>query len=369
MRVLQLTPGYAPEVGGIERHVQRLSEELAGTGHEVTVATASSPGVAADETGPVRVLRFPARGPRAYRCAPGLLAFLARNSSSYDLIHAHNFHALPVLMAAVAGRAPLVVSPYLHPHPSSRLAQLLHAAYDPLAIPRLRTRTNRFICLSAGEAALATHRFGVSSAMIHVVPSGLKRSARPAAAPRQPIILSVGRLERYKRVDRLLAALTQLPEPWRLVIIGSGPARQDLVSRARQLGIAERVEFLGRLDDAQLDGWYRRAALVATCSEAESFGIVVLEALAAGCRVLCSDIPSFADFAHEFPAAVSLVPPQATARDIAGLAARLAGAPLPPLDLAPYTWSRVVAAHLSVYRAAIAAATTVPARPVGIGRA
>jgi glycosyltransferase involved in cell wall biosynthesis len=286
-----------------------------------------------------------------------MLPFLARESARFDVIHAHNFHALPLLMAAVAGRAPLVVSPYLHPRSGSSAAELLHRLYDPLAIQRIRRRTAAVICLSHGEADLASRRLGIDAERITVIPSGLAAQPVTEPGPREQVVLSVGRLEHYKRVDRLIEAAAELPEPWRLVVVGGGSAEADLAARVRRLGLGSRVELLGRLSDEDLAGWYRRAEVFASLSEAESFGIAILDALAAGCRVVCGDIPAFRDFATEFPSAVSSVPATAGAVEIADAIENAAAADAPwPLDFGRFSWDGIVAAHRSVYAAVAARA-------------
>ena len=122
-------------------------------------------------------------------------------------------------------------------------------------------------------------------------------------------LLSVGRLEAYKRVDRIIAALPHFPKDYTLALIGLGPQCVRLERLAECLNVRDRVQFLGRICDEELRDWYLRARIVVSLSEGESFGLVVRESLASGCQVVCNNIPAFRDFSVEFPHAVSPVPP------------------------------------------------------------
>jgi glycosyltransferase involved in cell wall biosynthesis len=103
-------------------------------------------------------------------------------------------------------------------------------------------------------------------------------------------VLSVGRLERYKRVDRLLRAFALVSDRARLVVIGDGPDGARLRAMARG-----DVRFLGRIDDDELRRWYRTARVVCSLSEHEAFGLTAAEAVVAGARVVLSDIPAYAE--------------------------------------------------------------------------
>ncbi len=98
-------------------------------------------------------------------------------------------------------------------------------------------------------------------------------------------VLFIGRLDSYKRVDWLLEALAQLPQPWRLDVVGDGPKRAALEAQAQALmGSSDAVCFHGRLDEAAKLRCLAQADLLVLPSDRcnEAFGIVQLEAMAAG---------------------------------------------------------------------------------------
>jgi glycosyltransferase involved in cell wall biosynthesis len=155
-------------------------------------------------------------------------------------------------------------------------------------------------------------------------------------ASEDSVILSVGRLEAYKRLDRVIAALPYLPQRCRLVVVGPGPEETPLKRLAAGMGVSGRVLFRGYVADGELQRWYRRAAVVVSLSEGEAFGRVILEALVAERHVVCSDIMAFRDFAAEFPSAVSLVAARDDPKTVAATLGRAIGRPQPSVDLRRY---------------------------------
>jgi 1,2-diacylglycerol 3-alpha-glucosyltransferase len=101
----------------------------------------------------------------------------------------------------------------------------------------------------------------------------------------------VGRLGREKNVELLLEALTLTQVPARLAIAGDGPEREVLEARAGELGVGERVRFLGPLERSELPDYYASADAFVFPSVTETQGLVLVEAMAAGCAVIAADAP------------------------------------------------------------------------------
>jgi glycosyltransferase involved in cell wall biosynthesis len=167
------------------------------------------------------------------------------------------------------------------------------------------------------------------------------------------LLLCVGRLEAYKRVDRAILALAHLPEHYRLVIIGDGAEKTRLERLVVAHGLTQRVQLLGRMSDAALERYYRMAHAVITCSEAESFGRVVVEALAYRCQVICSDIPAFRDLASDHPQSITLVRSGMPDQQLAALIDAAAARPTLRANVQRYSWQSVTAQLLWVYGASI----------------
>jgi len=362
MKILQVTSGYYPDLGGIEGHIQPLSEVLVQRGHQVTVlAESRQPGRAPVEwIGGVEVRRFPVVGRGVYRYPSGMLGYLRACAGAFDVVHAHNYHALPLALACLARRAPLVLSLYYHGRGHSPLTNLLHRVYAPATRSLIR-RADAIVCPSEAEAALVLQTFGVDPRMVSVVPTIVALADEAYAGVEMPprgelrapaCLLSVGRMQPHKRMDRLIAMLPRLPASYTLTLVGDGPERERLEQLADGYGVRSRVHMAGRVSEDDLRAWYRRAGVLVSLSEAESFGRTIVEGLALGCRVVCSDIPAHREFARRYPEQVTLVPMEADAGRLAALVDAIARreAPARP-DLRPYTRSAITGAMLAIYAA------------------
>jgi glycosyltransferase involved in cell wall biosynthesis len=113
----------------------------------------------------------------------------------------------------------------------------------------------------------------------------------------EPVILCVGRLhDAQKRLSDVLRALARLPDRWRLQIAGSGPDRDMFERLSDELGIGERVTYLGFVSDStKLRELYRGASVLALPSAYEGLPMVLLEAMSCATPVVGSDIPAIAE--------------------------------------------------------------------------
>ena len=117
-----------------------------------------------------------------------------------------------------------------------------------------------------------------------------KLANRLVAGPYTEYVLSVGRLESVKRVDLIIAAMSNVPSNIRLVVAGDGTQRQNAERAAEAAGVANRVTFLGNVEDDQLVDLYASALAVIYPPYDEDFGYVTLEAFLASKPVItCVD--------------------------------------------------------------------------------
>lgn len=381
-----VTPLYGPAAGGVERYVERLAAGLQqrGVGLEILATDPSLRRPASELRDGVRVLHFPTvHADRIYYPAPLLARWLERHSDRYSLIHAHNLHTLMPLAAAWAARAgtrPLVLTSHWHGTGHTPFRRALHLPYRPLASWVAR-RASAIIANSQAEAALL--RSGLGSGLdITILPLGVDLPGErdhgtagpggaggpgtrsdPDDATGRVTLLSVGRLERYKGLERVVEALAELPSAVRLVVVGRGPAESALLEAAAAAGVRDRVTLRGRVSDAELWAWYASAAAFVSLSAHESFGLTVLEAAAAGMPVVASDIPAYRESTRFLPTGrLRLVGATDGPRTVAAIVrTALAEGRVEDTTRWPIpTWDGLVEGTLKVYRTALGTSGQAP---------
>jgi glycosyltransferase involved in cell wall biosynthesis len=333
VRIAQVVASYAPHIGGVETHVQRLARGSRVSGDRVTVLTHEVQGYPADEwVNGVRILRFPMTvSSRNYPFSLSLFRYLRLHATDFDLVHAHNYHTLAG-HAAIRSCLPFVFTPHYHGTGHTWLAAFLHRFYRPMGA-KLFTMANAVVCVSDAERDLVVRQFPAATAKIVTIPNGIDPKQGPAdedrGMPASPLVLTVGRLERYKNVDLVIDAFRALPTSATLVVVGDGPDRARLEKR---VGASEGwpVRFAGRIPDPMLDQLFAQADVVTSASDHEAFGLTLAEGLASGARVVASAIPAHAALGRLVgtDTALTLVDPRNTSRFTDSLAkSLLAGRP------------------------------------------
>jgi glycosyltransferase involved in cell wall biosynthesis len=363
VRVLMVSPNYLPVIGGVETHVAEVAPRLARAGVDVEILTTDrSAGLPRREViGGLRVRRVPAYPPGAdYYLAPGVLKAVARGR--WDIVHCQGVHTFVpplAMLAAAQRRTPFVVTFHTGGH-SSVIRDRLRTLQWVALVPLLR-KAARLIAVSRFEAGLFARLPGLDEGRIEVIPNGADGPAEvgPAPAVDPDLIVSVGRLERYKGHHRAIAALPGLSRHRpgiRLRIAGSGPFEAELRRIAARLGVAERVEIapVPAGDRAAMLGLLASAAVVVLLSEYESQGLAAMDALAIGRPVVATDATAF----HELAVRGLVRPVGRTACSAEIVFAILAAleAPAPPPILLS-TWDDCARALLKVYRSIAGEAT------------
>jgi glycosyltransferase involved in cell wall biosynthesis len=324
MRISLVSPGFPPQLGGVEVVVGNLGDELHGHGHQVTVYAQRPRGSSFPASPDYPVRRFADwSGSRQFPVAPGLARALWRDRGLFDVIHAHSFHAVPAMMAATVPNVPLVFTPHFHAVGHTRAASALHIVYDPLATLLFR-RADKVTCVSVAESELLLRRYPAVEPRLSIIPLGVDTQALLAADPFEtdrPVVLVAGRLEPYKRVDTAIRAFAAMRTDAQLIVCGTGSHRSALQCLTQELGIVGRVSFRGQVSDGELRRWQRTATSTVSLSAREAFGLVLLEAAVAGSRVVASDIPAHAELAHRLGRVG--VPMAVVTPDVAAAAAAL----------------------------------------------
>lgn len=329
MHILHIYKDYYPVLGGIENNMKALVEGLAGRGHRVTVLVTNT--TPHDEVWHERSQTVIKAGRLLHLASTPLSARMllhARRLTGVDVVHLH-FPYPPGDLAALAipNRPPLVIT-Y---HSDIVRQQLLLRVYGPL-LHRTLDRAARIVATSPAYIA-SSPWLRPRAACCAVVPLSVDpdRFAAPDAAAvaalraryggkagasvgfsqRVPLLLFVGRLRYYKGLHILLEALAQLQTKAQLLIVGSGPERHRLQAQAHAAGLAERVHFLDDVSDADLPVVYAAADVFVLPSHlrAEAFGIVQLEAQAAGLPIVCTELGTGTSFITRHGVTGFVVPP------------------------------------------------------------
>ncbi|HST28679.1 MAG TPA: glycosyltransferase [Rudaea sp.] len=313
IRVLHLGKFFPPHPGGIERFVSDLTAAQATQGLTVRVLAHAEPGSWRSRhfrAGDVDVDLAACHGQFVYApVSPAFPRLLARAIREFkpDVLHIHvpNTSAFWALLSPAARRIPWIVHwhadiPLDSRRRALRFAYRLYKPWEQALLRHARVVIATSRAYADSSAALAPWQDKV-----RVVPLGLPETITSDAATSTNIqwpapglrLLGVGRLSYFKGFDVLLRAFAQVPEA-SLVLIGGGECADSLRALAAQLRIETRVHFAGRLDmdaagQALLESAYTNADVfcLPSTERAESFGLVLLEAMRAGKPVIASDIP------------------------------------------------------------------------------
>ena len=315
MRVALVCPYSCTQPGGVQTQVLGLARALQARGDSVAlVAPAEGRGVPARldtaTLGGAVFLKVGAgipvsmNGSRA-PVSPWPATMSRTRSALRDfapcVVHVHEpFVPGPSLAAVLLGPRPIVGTF----HRSG--ADLAYRAYGHLVGP-LSRRLDAVFAVSEEAAATARACIGHLSGGIGLIPNGVELGRLASVDPWPtigPTVAFVGRHEPRKGLEVLLEAFTLLPPSTRLWVMGDGPERHRLEGR---FGSHPRIEWLGPVGDEEREARLAGAdVFVAPSRGGESFGVVLLEAMAAGTAVVASDLPGYRIAAA---GAARLVPP------------------------------------------------------------
>lgn len=288
MKVGMVCPYDWSYPGGVRSHIVGLAEALGRRGVEVEImAPAGKPEPDIWMAG--RTIGIPYNGSVARLCfSPGAARRVRRRvrQPDLDLLHIHEpFSPSVSLLALMASNIPVVAT--FH---ASAERSLAYSAARPALEPLMRKVAVRIAVSNAAERLIGTHFPGD----YRRIPNGIDRNlfaeglvAKLSNGP--PVVLFVGRPERRKGLDVAVAAVQLLRESMEVDLVAVGPGPED---------VPRWVRALGRVDQEELPRIYRAADVFCAPSlEGESFGIVLVEAAAAGTPVVCSDLPGYAEAA------------------------------------------------------------------------
>ena len=306
------TEVYRPVVNGVVASVDGLAGGLRERGHTVYCFAPKMPG-GVDSNDLVSLPSLPLPTNTPYRLTLPLVSRQHVNNviKRLHLIHVHSLFVTGWTGLRYARRYGM---PIVYTYHTQLEAYAHYVPIDPhatrFATSQLtRTFGNLVDAVIVPTPSMAEHlrEMGIES-RIEIIPSGIDVAHFASGARRDDVratmgarggdrlILFVSRLAKEKNADLLLTALAGVSDPAvKLAIAGDGPAREDLQALALELGVGERVRFLGNVAREALPDFYASADAFAFPSTTETQGLVQAEALAAGTRVIAADVASNRD--------------------------------------------------------------------------
>lgn len=308
MRIVHVSDGYLPRLGGIEKHVHDLAHLQAGDGHHVRIVT-TVPEPIQDAPSPVHVVRPATRPDKPanrmdHRSALSLAR--SRHLSDADVVHVHASTVSPLAFAAIAtasrDRTPTVVS--MH-------SMLGGGAAFRLAETAFGWRGDAVEWTAVSEAAARPLARALgSSRQVRVLGNGVDTAAwacPPRVVHRERIVVAtVGRLARRKRpaalvrIMRTVRAALPAHIDVQAVLVGDGPLRSSLQALLKRYRMQQWMTLLGPADPATIRRILGSVDLYVAPARLESFGIAALEARSAGLPVIARSGSGIAEFiTHE----------------------------------------------------------------------
>lgn len=361
--ILMVTPRYFPYMGGIETHVHEVAQRLVKYGIAVTLLTTQPhrPYLAQPDLEVVegmQIVRVPAwPAQRDYYIAPKMVEIV--KSGTWDLIHCQGCHTFVPLLAMWAARMadkPYIVTFHTGGH-SSSLRNSLRTLQWRLLCPFF-AHAARLIGVSQFEVNYFRTLLHLPAEQFCVVPNGVTMPlVEQVCRQKQPLIVSVGRLERYKGHHHLITALPSIRYKYpgaQLLILGQGPYEASLRALAHALGVqhAVTIRAIPAEDREQMIAILGQATLVALLSEYESHPIAVLEAVALRRPVLVANTSGLKELAEQ--QLVCAIPLASTPAQIAHAVVRQIERPyIPPASFSLPTWDDCASQLRDIYQITI----------------
>jgi|1185.fasta_scaffold01165_3 glycosyltransferase involved in cell wall biosynthesis len=333
MKVLMLSRGVVPiraGCGGAELAAHQLARHLARRGHDVTLVSDVDDSISGDRVDRLVFVPLDSRLQRLSKRLPGgfvpwLLQHLVANIAvtalarglmrrqRFDLVHAHG--ALSALLLTSFADVPVAYTeqdapPWLCRHRRWWERMIRWAIYRVFNVTAWR-RVDRVGVTFPSLRDELINRWDVPASHVFTIANGadidLFHPEAPTAGEKRHYCLFVGRLTSRKAPDLLLRAMARVPEV-SCAFAGDGPMRAELERLADELGVRDRVEFLGSLDSRELPHLYSDADLLVLPSFSEASPLVAAEAMACGTPVLATRIAGLPALVDDFETGFLVTP-------------------------------------------------------------
>ncbi len=313
LRVCLLSKQFPPGVGGAETYAYELANGLGERGHDVDVYTqwVDSPDEEADVHENVSVYRICGARRKLVTFETLWFSYTARRAidfEQYDVVHGTMMPASTIAVTPFNDiDAPVVLTSHGTSIGETKAVALetpadylLKFFFHPMnvAMDYVASRgADQVIAISDHAYEQLTTSYRLDEADVEMIPHGVdtdwfypRDEQHPAVDEEKTTLLYVGRLGARKGLDLALRAFAEVDaEDVEFLIAGTGRHEESLRELARELGIADRVRFLGYVPDEDLPVLYSSVDVFVLPSRYEGFGLVLLEAMACGTPVIGAD--------------------------------------------------------------------------------
>ncbi|MCM0646935.1 glycosyltransferase family 4 protein [Clostridium swellfunianum] len=335
MKVLMLSWEYPPKnIGGLSNHVYYLSKNLGRLGHEVHVITCEEENIPLEEEG---------AGVFVHRVIPYSLDSsdftkwvmhlnfamieagikLINANGKFDIIHGHDWlsaYAAKVLKGSY--NIPMVCTIHATEHGRNNGIRTEMQSYISSVEWMMTYEAWKVIACSQYMKEEIHSVFNTPLDKLYIVPNGVSVEAfegcfniaefrRNFARDEEKIIFYVGRHVYEKGIQLLIEAAPDILSACsevKFVIAGKGAMSEELKQKARAMGLENKILFLGYLEDDEKAKLYKASDVAVFPSLYEPFGIVALEAMAAGCPVAVSDVGGLKEIVEHKVSGMKLIP-------------------------------------------------------------
>jgi glycosyltransferase involved in cell wall biosynthesis len=288
MKILQIINSHALEDGGAQRLALEMHRRYLAQGHDSHLLSLMPSPVDEPNT-----YTLGSRSPYHPRVLVGLNRFLSQPEwQDVDLCHVHLFPAqVWAVVASRMGRIRAAMITTEHNTFNRRRGTLVGRLCDRLTLGRYR----RIVCISPATSEALAHWQPQVGRNLVTIANGidLTRYANSGNSNRDqkvPIILATGRISVQKNYESALRAIELLKDrQFEFWIAGKDELSGEMQKLAKELGVEDRVRFLGF--QADIPSLLNQADIYLLTSRWEGFGLAVVEAMAAGLPVVCSDVP------------------------------------------------------------------------------
>ncbi|MBV9229149.1 MAG: glycosyltransferase family 4 protein [Chloroflexi bacterium] len=359
LRLLMVSAHYFPEMGGVETHVYEVGRRLVQKGIDVTVLTTmpqrtSNRFPRETESDGMTIIRVNAWTHTDLCIAPEMYSVI--REGSWDLVHCQGIHTMAAPLAMFAAKRaciPFVLTFHTGGH-SSSLRNKVRATQWRMLYPLLAS-AKHLIGVSRFETDYFRSVLHLPARRFSVIPNGTTLPAVQFSTEKtahSTLIVSLGRLERYKGHQYMITALPRIREQRpdaRLLILGAGSYGSSLRELAQKVGVTEHVEIraIPAADRQAMSTTLLQASLVALLSEYEAHPIAVMEALSLQRPVLGIHTAGQRELAEQ--GLIRTIPLHSPPEVIAAAALEQIEQPLIPRHFVLPTWDECAEKLLAVY--------------------